>query len=284
MDHNNSLMLIDSDFRRRAAFCHELSGSGIHVEPFEDTGEMMLRWPRSGTILAEDADDNINSLIEHMTEAGCWLPVIAFCEQPTTARVVHAIMDGAVDYIEWPAKAAAIAATLAEVDLNSAKIGSQRLREARARSRVQKLTRREREVLAGVAYYDLHVLGVEKKRADTVRRVAASARRLDALTLLPPAEAHERLLQIPGIGAWTAAEVALVALGDPDAVPLGDAHLPSDITYALTGEAVDDDDVMLEVLEPFAGHRGRVIRLLGAAGIHAPRHGPRYSPRDIRGA
>ncbi len=151
MDHNNSLMLIDSDFRRRAAFCHELSGSGIHVEPFEDTGEMMLRWPRSGTILAEDADDNINSLIEHMTEAGCWLPVIAFCEQPTTARVVHAIMDGAVDYIEWPAKAAAIAATLAEVDLNSAKIGSQRLREARARSRVQKLTRREREVLAGVA-------------------------------------------------------------------------------------------------------------------------------------
>ena len=140
------------------------------------------------------------------------------------------------------------------------------------------------EVLAGVAYYDLHVLGVEKKRADTVRRVAASARRLDALTLLPPAEAHERLLQIPGIGAWTAAEVALVALGDPDAVPLGDAHLPSDITYALTGEAVDDDDVMLDVLEPFAGHRGRVIRLLGAAGIHAPRHGPRYSPRDIRGA
>ena len=151
MDRNTSLMLIDSDFRRRAAVCHELSGSGIHVEPFEDTGEIKRRWPRSGTILAEDNDDNIHALIEHMTEAGCWLPVIAFREQPTTSRVVHAIMDGAVDYIEWPAKAAAIAATLAEVDSNSAKIGSLRLREARARSRVQKLTRREREVLAGVA-------------------------------------------------------------------------------------------------------------------------------------
>ena len=151
MDGTNSLMLIDSDVRRRAAVCHELASGGIHVEPFEDTGEIKLRWPRSGTILAEDADGNISSLIEHMTEAGCWLPVIAFSEHPNTPQVVHAIMDGAVDYIEWPAQARDIAATLAEVDSNSAKIGSMRLREARARSRVQKLTRREREVLAGVA-------------------------------------------------------------------------------------------------------------------------------------
>lgn len=140
------------------------------------------------------------------------------------------------------------------------------------------------EVLAGVAYYDLHVLGVEKKRADTVRRVAASARRLDALALLPAAEAHKRLLLLAGIGPWTAAEVALVALGDPDAVPVGDAHLSADVTYALTGEAVDDDEAMLEALEPFAGHRGRVVRLIGAGGLHAPRHGPRYAPRDIRDA
>jgi len=140
------------------------------------------------------------------------------------------------------------------------------------------------EVLAGLAYYDLHVMGVEKKRADTVRRVAANARRLDALAHLPPAEAHERLLQMPGIGAWTAAEVALVALGDPDAVPVGDVHIPSDVTYALLGEAVDDDDAMLEALEPFVGHRGRVVRLIGAGGIRAPRRGPRYAPRDIRRA
>lgn len=138
------------------------------------------------------------------------------------------------------------------------------------------------EVIAGVAYYDLHVIGVERHRADTVRRVAASARRLEALTLLPPAEAHARLTQVTGVGPWSAAEVALVALGDADAVPVGDAHLPASVTFALTGEPTDDDDAMLEVLEPFAGHRGRVIRLIMAAGITAPRHGPRYAPRDIR--
>ena len=59
MDASNSLMLIDSDVRRRAAVCHELASSGIHVEPFEDTFEIKRRWPRSGTILAEDADGNI---------------------------------------------------------------------------------------------------------------------------------------------------------------------------------------------------------------------------------
>ncbi|MEO6628273.1 MAG: DNA-3-methyladenine glycosylase 2 family protein [Aquihabitans sp.] len=137
------------------------------------------------------------------------------------------------------------------------------------------------ELLAGVAYYDLHVAGVERRRADTVRRVAANARRLDALALLPIGEARARLELIPGVGPWTAAEVALVALGDPDAVPVGDAHLPADVTFVLTGTAVDDDAAMLEALEPFRGHRGRVIRLIGAARLHAPRRGPRYAPRDI---
>lgn len=138
------------------------------------------------------------------------------------------------------------------------------------------------ELLAGVAYYDLHVLGVERSRADTVRRVAANAASLDGLAGVERSEARRRLLAVPGIGVWTAAEVALVALGDPDAVPVGDANLPADVTYALTGTAVDDDDAMLDALAPFAGQRGRVLRLLAAAGIHAPRRGPRYAPRDIR--
>lgn len=140
------------------------------------------------------------------------------------------------------------------------------------------------KVLAGVAYYDLHVLGVEKKRADTVRRVAANAHRLDGLANVAIDEAYARLQAIPGVGAWTAAETALVALGDPDAVPVGDANLPNQVTYALTGTAVNDDDAMLEALAPFAGQRGRVIRLIGAGGIQAPRTAPKYSPRDIRRA
>ena len=138
------------------------------------------------------------------------------------------------------------------------------------------------EVLAGVAYYDLHLIGVEKKRADTVRRVAAAARRLDALATRPAGEADVRLQELPGVGPWSAAGVAFCALGDADAVPVGDVHLPSQITYALTGEAIDDDERMLEVLAPFAPHRGRVIQLVLRSGVRPPRQAPRYAPRDIR--
>lgn len=141
----------------------------------------------------------------------------------------------------------------------------------------------EPKVLAGVAHYDLHVLGVEQERADTVRRVAANATFLDGLTDLPLPRATAHLLEFGGVGPWSAADVALVALGDPDAVPLGDAQLPATVTFALTGEAVDDDEAMLEALAPFAGHRGRVLLLMAAAGVQAPERGPRYAPRDSDG-
>jgi hypothetical protein len=38
---------------------------------------------------------------------------------------------------------------------------------------------------------------------------------------------------------------------------------------------------MLELLEPYAGQRGRVQRLLEASGIRMPRFGPRTAPRTI---
>lgn len=138
------------------------------------------------------------------------------------------------------------------------------------------------DVLANIPYYDLHVCGVEQHRADTVRRVASSATRLDDLRDQPIDVATERLLAIAGVGPWTVAHTVTLALGGADAVPVGDAHLPADVTWALLGEAVDDDQAMLDALEEFAGHRGRVVRLIGAAGIRAPRTSPRYAPRDIR--
>ena len=38
---------------------------------------------------------------------------------------------------------------------------------------------------------------------------------------------------------------------------------------------------MLELLEPFRGHRGRVCVLLAAAGVAAPRFGPRMPLRSF---
>jgi 3-methyladenine DNA glycosylase/8-oxoguanine DNA glycosylase len=107
---------------------------------------------------------------------------------------------------------------------------------------------------------------------------ARAAGRLEEAAELPVAEAHRRLRALPGIGMWTAAEVAQRALGDPDAVSFGDFHVAKDIGWALSGRPVDDAG-LAELLEPYRGHRFRVQQLLGLAGHRRPRRGPRMAPR-----
>jgi 3-methyladenine DNA glycosylase/8-oxoguanine DNA glycosylase len=104
------------------------------------------------------------------------------------------------------------------------------------------------------------------------------AGRLEECADLPHDQAQARLRTIPGVGVWTAAEVAQRALGDPDSVSFGDYHVAKDITWALTGEALDDD-ALAELLEPYTGHRYRVQRLLELDGGRRPRRGPRMAPR-----
>jgi 3-methyladenine DNA glycosylase/8-oxoguanine DNA glycosylase len=138
----------------------------------------------------------------------------------------------------------------------------------------------EASVLAGLPYFAFHPYGLERRRADLIRRAAELAPRLEGLA---PSEACRLLASLRGIGPWTMAEVGRVAFGDPDAVSVGDYHLPNLVAWALAGEPRADDARMLELLEPYRGQRGRVQRLLEASGIQAPRYGPRMEPRRITG-
>jgi 3-methyladenine DNA glycosylase/8-oxoguanine DNA glycosylase len=136
-------------------------------------------------------------------------------------------------------------------------------------------------VLAGLPYYDLHPLGLEQRRAVTLIRAAREAERLEAAVGLPPEEALTLLQSVPGVGAWTAAETARSAFGDPDAVSVGDFHLPHLVCWALAGEPRGDDGRMLELLEPYRGQRARLVRILELSGIVPPRYGPRMRTRSI---
>jgi 3-methyladenine DNA glycosylase/8-oxoguanine DNA glycosylase len=141
------------------------------------------------------------------------------------------------------------------------------------------------ERLAALPYHDFHPFGLERRRAEVIRHAAARAPSLERLAAArAPAElaaARAALLSLPGVGVWTAAEVARVALGDPDAISVGDFHLPNLICFALAGEPRGTDDRMLELLAPYAGQRGRVQRLIEASGIGAPRYGPRQPINSI---
>jgi 3-methyladenine DNA glycosylase/8-oxoguanine DNA glycosylase len=127
---------------------------------------------------------------------------------------------------------------------------------------------------------DLAAHGLERKRAKTLLGLAARAERIRSFAALEPTQFMRKLEAFTGIGPWTSAMVAGHGLGDHDAVPLGDYDLPSMVAWFFVGEPRADDTRMLELLEPYRGQRFRVIHLLWAAGLHAPRFGPRI--RGVR--
>lgn len=137
------------------------------------------------------------------------------------------------------------------------------------------------EAIAAMGYHRLHPMGVERRRSETLIRVARHAKRLDEAAAMSIQDAYRRVQAVHGIGPWSAAVALGPALGDADAVPVGDFHIPNTVSWALAGEPRGTDDRMLELLEPFAGNRGRVIRLLKSGGISAPKYGPRAPIRSI---
>jgi endonuclease III len=139
----------------------------------------------------------------------------------------------------------------------------------------------EPAALGKVPYWRFHKLGIDRRRAELIITVARRANRMEEAATMTRDAAYARLMAIPGIGPWTAAVTLGPALGDPDAVAVGDFHLKNVVTYAFTGRPRGTDEEMLELLAPYAGQRGRVIALLNAAGWQAPRFGPRQAISSI---
>lgn len=129
--------------------------------------------------------------------------------------------------------------------------------------------------------WEWHRAGVEPQHSRTIIEATRRAERLEQTVGMDRAAAQRRLGAVPGVGAWTAAEISCRALGDADAVSVGDYHLAAHLGWVLLGRPVDDQG-MLELLEPWRGHRQRVIRLALAAGGAKPRFGPRLSIQDHR--
>jgi 3-methyladenine DNA glycosylase/8-oxoguanine DNA glycosylase len=131
--------------------------------------------------------------------------------------------------------------------------------------------------------WDWHRAGVEGVRAQTIIRACTVADSLERLLAKTHEEADRLLRTIPGIGPWTSAETRQRAAGDPDAVSVGDAHLPDMVGWALAGRSATSDEEMLELLGPYAGHRHRVTRLVKLSGLGGPpRRAPKLPVRDYR--
>jgi 3-methyladenine DNA glycosylase/8-oxoguanine DNA glycosylase len=174
-------------------------------------------------------------------------------------------------------------------DLAPARIIGQRVTTVEARQSWRKLVWRFGEpapgplnlrlpphpsVLQSLTDWEWKRLGVEAQRARTIQRVACDAARLESVAHDPTLLAR-RLRAIRGVGPWTSEFLTHFVCGDPDAVPIGDWHLPSQVAFALAGERKATDERMLELLEPFRTQRARVWRMIVAGARKPPRRAPR---------
>lgn len=119
--------------------------------------------------------------------------------------------------------------------------------------------------------------GVDLQRSRTLIQTSRCADRLDRCAA-DTARAYTLMGKLPGIGAWTAAQVGHRALGDADALPLGDYHLGRMTGMTLLGRPLADEEIE-EFYEPFRPHRYRVLRLIELNPRLASRRAPRM-PRN----
>jgi 3-methyladenine DNA glycosylase/8-oxoguanine DNA glycosylase len=126
-----------------------------------------------------------------------------------------------------------------------------------------------------------HEMGIEGRRARTIRQLADLAQRghLDHVTTSN--ELAARIRDVVGFGPWSIAVASGNAFGDPDALPVGDFHHKNTVAFALTGRARGTDDEMVELLAPYQGWRWWVTRCLSLE-HRAPRFDHRRRNIDIR--
>lgn len=138
------------------------------------------------------------------------------------------------------------------------------------------------DVWRRVPSWEFHLANVDPGRARTVVGCAQRADALERLSSRPAEAARTALQTLPGVGIWTAAEVAQRAWGDADALSIGDYHLSNVVGSTLLGHRIDDDE-MVELLEPLRPHRFRAVRLLEVSGLaRNPRFGARQAIPNLR--
>jgi two-component system response regulator FixJ len=148
-----SLHILDSDSPRRAQLARLAIGAGNHAEIYSSIAELIAHAPPNGLVLAHDdqSGETVAQLITSMQQAGQWLPVIAYADEPITVAVVEAVKAGALDYLTVPKHVEQLNKSIGIAYREGEKQRNQRTRSVEAHQRISQLTVREREVLDHLA-------------------------------------------------------------------------------------------------------------------------------------
>ena len=153
MDQCVHVHVVDANCAGRAAIARELYGQSIHVEIYEDLDELISRAPSQGTVLVHADQPSLDETecLETVRQRAGYMPVAFYSATPSPEKIVKAMQSGAVDYMQWPRSSGELKGDVMRVAL----AGEEKVRfEAKrysARRRVEMLTKRERDVLIGLA-------------------------------------------------------------------------------------------------------------------------------------
>jgi FixJ family two-component response regulator len=146
----DSFFIIDDDVRRRASLSYYLNNLGNLAEPFETIEEFVRSWPKLGVVLIHEYEKSVSSLMQEICRRHSWLPVVAFSENPEPSQIVEAVLDGAIGYAVWPGCGDTLIKILHGAATRSGAVLATGSRQALAMAHIEKLSRREREILAGM--------------------------------------------------------------------------------------------------------------------------------------
>lgn len=144
------VFIIDQDVKRRASTSYYLNGQGLFAEPFETVDEFVGRWPKSGIVLIHDDEAEIAFLMREIGRRQTWLPVVAYSHNPEPSRIVQSVMDGVVGFAAWPGCEQTLLQTIRSAKTRYQSANAANSRKTLARGRIEMLTKREREILAGM--------------------------------------------------------------------------------------------------------------------------------------
>lgn len=143
-----TVALIDSNPRRYSSMARLLHRTGIGIAQADYRGRSELG--RSLILIADDEDQLLDDLLT-LVAGDPAVSLIVYAEQADVRKIVNVISRGAVDYLLIPATPAELQATLTAARNRSELATPAQHRVVRAAERIERLTKREREVLLRVA-------------------------------------------------------------------------------------------------------------------------------------
>lgn len=126
---------------------------GYHCEVYANAGELLSHKPESGIVLVFDGTDqgDVISVLNALSAAGKWLPVVGTSFDPRPGRVVDAIKAGAVDYLRLPLRQERLSKSISSIEEEAHAYAEARRKIIEARNRIACLSPRERDVLDWLA-------------------------------------------------------------------------------------------------------------------------------------